>query len=345
MLTAFLNAMPRAETPSSGWRPTRAMRLAVWLPTLLLWLAACAPPSQVRPPAELMTVAVGPEEDLDELARRYLGDPSRKWIIEDFNQIDSVSEGQLVLIPRRDYRPGGLAPDGYQMVPVLAYPDLTAVKSEQTSRIVDGFRRHIEFLQTEGYHVVDIHQLAAFMAFRDTLPPKAVVLTFDDQSRLFYDLIFPILRTQQLPGTLFISPQEVGAEAMADWSQLREMTESGISIQYRFSKELAGPLKPSLFPDRSGLAQIVTTLARERLQIETNIGQTCSYLSYPEGKTASLAIILSDKAGFTGGFNCIGGSNPFYRNQFAIQRDPVKWHETIDSYRNHLKVFKKEDLR
>lgn len=322
-----------------------AMRWAVWLPILMLWLAACAPPAQVRPPVELMTVEVGPEEDLDELARRYLGDASRKWIIKDFNQVDAISEGQLILIPRRNYRPGGLTPDGYQMVPVLAYPELATVKSEQISKIVDCFQRQMQLLQAEDYHVVDIHQLADFMAFKATLTPKAVVLTFDDQSRLFYDLIFPILQTHQIPATLFIDPQVVGTTSMADWSQLREMTDSGIDIQYRFSKVLAGSLKRSHFPDRSGLVQILTTLVNERDRIETNIGQSCRYLAYPEGNTAALVVILAEKAGFTGGFNRIGGSNPFYRHPFAIQRDAVRWDETIDSYRKHLEVFKKEVLR
>jgi hypothetical protein len=292
-----------------------------------------------------MTVAVGPGEDLDELASRYLGDASRKWIIKDYNQIGAVTEGQLILIPRGNYRPGGLTPDGYQTVPVLAYPDLVTVKSEQIAKIVDSFQRQMQFLQTEGYHVVDIHQLTDFLAFKATLPPKAVVLTFDDQSRLFYDLIFPILQEHQIPVTLFIAPPEVGTASMADWSQLKEMSEAGIDIQYRFSKELAGSLDQSHFPDRNRLMQIMTTLVSERDRIEMKIGQPCRYLAYPEGKLAALIVILSEKAGFSGGFNRKAGSNPFYRNRFVIQRDGVRWDEAIDSYRKHLAVFKKEVLR
>ncbi len=344
MRSASLKAMPRTEKPVYGRFP-RAVRLAVCLPFLVLWFAACAPPQQIRPPSELLAISVGPEDNLDELARRYLGAADRKWIIEDFNRIDALHDGQLLLIPRGNYRPGGLGPDGYQMVPVLAYPDLAAVRSEQTSRIVARFRSQMQFLQTEGYHVVDIRQLAAFMAFDATLPPKAVILTFDDQSRLFYDLIFPILRTLKLPGTLFIAPPAVGGEAQADWSQLREMTESGISIQYRFPATVAGTLKPLRFPDRSRLAQIVATLARERIQIETNIGQPCRYLAYAGGKMAALKIMLAEKAGFAGGFNRSGGSNPFYRHRFAVQREPVRWDEAIDSFRKHLDVFKDEALQ
>ena len=48
----------------------------------------------------LMAVSVGPEDDLDELARRHLGSPSRKWIIKDFNQIEDVTEGQLDIYTR-----------------------------------------------------------------------------------------------------------------------------------------------------------------------------------------------------------------------------------------------------
>ncbi len=345
MLTAFLGAITRADHSVAARRLAAFVRLVLWLPVLALLLAACASPRPVRPPSELLAISVGPNENLDDLARRYLGAVDRRWVIQDFNAIDSVAPGQMLLIPRRNYRPGGLAPDGYQMVPVLAYPDLSTVKSEQVSRIADRFRRQMQYLKAEGYHVVDIHQMAAFMAFEITLPPKAVVLTFDDQSRLFYDLIFPILRNQQFPGTLFIAPAAVGTESMATWSQLNEMTESGISIQYRLSRAVAQLLKPTRFPQRSKLDQIVSVLAHDRLAIETHGGQTCRYLAYSGDQKTALKIMLAEKAGFTGGFNLAGGSNPFYRNPFALQREPVGWDEAPDEFRKHLLVFKAEVLR
>ena len=345
MLTAFLGAIPRTDPFSSGSRSIAIVRPVLWLSLLALLLAGCAPPRQVRPPSELLAISVGPEDNLDDLARRYLGAADRRWVIQDFNGIDSAAPGQLVLIPRRNYRPGGLAPDGYQMVPVLAYPDLSTVKSEQVSRIADRFRAQMQYLKSEGYHVVDVHQMAAFMAFDATLPPKAVVLTFDDQSRLFFDLIFPILRTHQFPGTLFIQPGAVGAESMATWGQLSEMMESGISIQYRLPPALAQALKPSRFPDQSELLQIVSDLGRDRREIETRGGQPCHYLVYSGDKMAALKILLAEKAGFKGGFNLAGDSNPFYRNLFALQREAISWDETPENFHKHLQVFKAEVLR
>ncbi len=346
MLTAFLGAMPpRADRFASAGRFAAIVSPMLWLFLLVPWLTACAPPRQVRPPSELLAVAVGPEDNLDDLARRYLGAADRRWIIQDFNGIDSPAPGQLLLIPRRNYRPGGLAPGGYQTVPVLAYPDLSTVKSEQASLIADRFRGQIQYLKAEGYHVVDIHQMAAFMAFDATLPPKAVVLTFDDQSRLFYDLIFPILRTHQFPGTLFITPGAVGAESMATWTQLNEMMEAGIRIQYRLPPALAQGLKPTRFPNQTELAQMVSRLARDRQDIETQGGQPCHYLAYVGDDMAALKIMLAEKAGFKGGFNLAGDSNPFYRNLFAVQRVPVSWDELPERFAKHLQVFKDEVLR
>ncbi len=345
MLTAFLGAIPRADHRVAARRLAALARPLLWLSLLAFLLAACAPPRQVRPPSELLAVSVGAEENLDDLARRYLGTADRRWVIQDFNDVDSASPDQLLLIPRRNYRPGGLAPDGYQMVPVLAYPDLSTVKSEQVSRIADRFRGQMQYLKSEGYRVVDIHQMTAFMAFSATLPSKAVVLTFDDQSRLFYDLIFPILRTHQFPGTLFITPGAVGAESMADWPQLNEMIESGVSIQYRLPRTLAKLLKPGRFPGQSELTQIVSAFVRDRQEIETQGGQPCQYLAYSGDKMSALKILLAEKAGFSGGFNLVGGSNPFYRNRFAVQRQPVSWEEVPENFSRHLHVFKPEVLR
>jgi peptidoglycan/xylan/chitin deacetylase (PgdA/CDA1 family) len=337
--------MPGPENANRGRRAGLGKRVAIWLPILVLVLAACAPPSQVRPPAELIAVPVGPGDTLDELARRHLGKADRSWIIRDFNNIDSVTEGQRLLIPRHNYRPGGLAPDGYQVVPVLAYPDLATVKSEQASRIVDRFRSQMQYLQTRGYHVVDIHQLTEFIAFHATLPPRAVVLTFDDQSRLFYDLIFPILKDLQFSGTLFIRPAAVGAESMATWSQLNEMSASGVAIQCRWDPKLNAALKAAPFPDRARLEQIAAALRRDREMIATSLNQPCQFLAYPGGEVSVLAILLADKAGFSAALDQTGGSNPFYRHPFMIHRQPVAWEADIAAYRKHLEIFEHEALR
>src|SRR6185436_9371991 len=58
------------------------------------------------------------------LARRYLGDPAKAWMIEDYNGTATFTPGREVVIPKRPWNPSGVEPRGYQLVPILCYHNL-----------------------------------------------------------------------------------------------------------------------------------------------------------------------------------------------------------------------------
>src|SRR4051794_32118443 len=46
---------------------------------------------------------------------------------------------------------------------------------------LDNFVAQLDYLQTNGYHVIPLSDLVDYLAGRvDVLPPRAVVITFDD---------------------------------------------------------------------------------------------------------------------------------------------------------------------
>lgn len=67
----------------------------------------------------------------------------------------------------------------------------------------EAFRAQLDVL-AEHYNVVSIDQVLAAVGEGRLLPPRAVLITFDDAYPDFQDLAWPMLRERQLPVILFV---------------------------------------------------------------------------------------------------------------------------------------------
>ena len=67
----------------------------------------------------------------------------------------------------------------------------------------DGLRAHVAFL-AEHYNVVSMNDVYEASLGGAELPPRAVLITFDDAYTDFADLAWPILREHDVPVTLFV---------------------------------------------------------------------------------------------------------------------------------------------
>jgi peptidoglycan/xylan/chitin deacetylase (PgdA/CDA1 family) len=107
-------------------------------------------------------------------------------------------------------------------------------------------------------------------------PTRAAMLTFDDGHASNHALAWPMLRERGMQADFFINPGKVGEAGLADWAQLREMAEHGMSIQshgwnHTYFTEL----------DAAALREDLT---RSRKEIEDRIGRRVNLLAPPGGR-------------------------------------------------------------
>ncbi len=79
-----------------------------------------------------------------------------------------------------------------------------------------AFAAQVAFL-VEHTRVVGMDDLLAAVAGRRTLPPRALLLTFDDAYQEFADVAWPILQHHGLPVTLFVPSGFAHAQAPVFW--------------------------------------------------------------------------------------------------------------------------------
>ena len=75
---------------------------------------------------------------------------------------------------------------------VLSYHDVQDnvdgnLENETTRISTEHLARHFTWLQEHGYHTITVDDILAAQAGKKSLPNKAVLLTFDDGYRSFYN--------------------------------------------------------------------------------------------------------------------------------------------------------------
>jgi biofilm PGA synthesis lipoprotein PgaB len=118
---------------------------------------------------------------------------------------------------------------------VLCYHDVPKKASALEDVPQHIFVKQLEYLKTHGYAVVCPEDILAAQKGQRPLPDKAVLLTFDDAYRSFYDFVYPVLRLYGYPAVLSIvsswieqTPDYVKGKELMSWEQIKEVVESDL---------------------------------------------------------------------------------------------------------------------
>lgn len=99
------------------------------------------------------------------------------------------------------------------------------------------FERDMQFLERNGYTTIDADQMAAYLTGQASVPDRAVMLTFDDGPRNFFEVAFPLLGKYGQKAVIFIAPalhNDAGDDLDSSWarpmtwSQLLQIHASGL---------------------------------------------------------------------------------------------------------------------
>jgi peptidoglycan/xylan/chitin deacetylase (PgdA/CDA1 family) len=96
------------------------------------------------------------------------------------------------------------------------------------------FTQHLQVLKENHYNVISIEDYSCFLEHQKTIPPNAVVITFDDGYRSFYEKAYPLLKKQGFPATNFVVVSYIDFDYPAlpflTWQQMKEMKSEGFSF-------------------------------------------------------------------------------------------------------------------
>lgn len=98
-----------------------------------------------------------------------------------------------------------------------------------TNVSIADFETHLAWLVEHNYQVLTLSDAIDYLA-SDRSAKKTAVITIDDGYKSFFENGMPILAKYNLPATLFINTETVGAGDYMDWSALKNASNKHIEI-------------------------------------------------------------------------------------------------------------------
>jgi peptidoglycan/xylan/chitin deacetylase (PgdA/CDA1 family) len=183
-------------------------------------------------------------------------------------------------------------------VPVLCYHQVRDWRAKDSKGAKDvpvaQFRDQIKMLADSGYHTILPDQLYAYLATGAPLPPKPVMLTFDDTDLDQYTTAKPELDKYGFKGVFFIMTVSLGRPRYMSKAQVKELSDDGHVIgshtwDHHNVKKYQGD-------------DWVTQIEKPTKTLEEITGKKINYFAYPFGLWNPEAIPELKKRGFVGAF-------------------------------------------
>jgi len=196
-------------------------------------------------------------------------------------------------------------------------PPITSVKPER-------FKQHIQYLVDHKFNVWPLSKALRHLASNRPLPPKTVVITFDDAYKSVYTEAFPILKSYQLPFTIFVTTSYISDDNLnfMSWDQLREIKLSGGELGNHTDRHAHLIRRKNNETRHQWRTRVRNEIVTAQTILKAQTGNSLNAVAYPYGEySTELKIILRE----LGYFGLGQHSGVMYRQSdfLAIPRFPI----------------------
>jgi peptidoglycan/xylan/chitin deacetylase (PgdA/CDA1 family) len=189
----------------------------------------------------------------------------------------------------------------------LAYDDIPA-----------AFEAQLDWLQASGYTTILPRDLAAHWDRGVPLPPRPVILTFDDGDSSWTRTILPNLTRRGMVGEFYLTLTAIADHAIT-WAEVRELASAGMGIGahdvHHVQLAMLGPTRPPASPTTMWFE-----VSEARAIIGREIGKLPDSMAYVGGGYDAELIALVKRAGYTTARSIIRGivQNPADRDLLRV---------------------------
>ncbi|MGY3945643.1 poly-beta-1,6-N-acetyl-D-glucosamine N-deacetylase PgaB [Aeromonas tecta] len=242
---------------------------------------------------------------------------------------------------------------------VLCYHDIIDLKLTPDRKLYpqtmrrDTLIRHFNWIRQQGYQPVSFQQILDAKAGKAPLPPKAILLSFDDGYESFYRLVYPLLKLYQYPAVFALvgswldvprdkmvpyGDDKLPRDYFVGWPQIQEMQASGLVeiASHTFASHFGlranpqGNVQPAVTTagwSPKGYESQVQYRARLKADFETSsqqirqhLGQSPRIMVWPYGAFNEVALAVAKDAGMPYTFTLDDGVNRLAESGSQVRR-------------------------
>ena len=195
----------------------------------------------------------------------------------------------------------------------------------------EDFRDQLDYLREEGYTAISMLDYMKAKKGKAELPPRPVILTFDDGYESNYTTLLPILESYGMKATVYMVTNDIGLPGYLTWDELRDMQERGIEIGSHTANH-----QPLTEMDCSRQEE---EMRLSKLLLEWNGIHTVFSFSYPNGAYDSGMPELLAQNGYLTAVTGDAGLNTFQTDPYLLQRINIP-HPRFGRMEFRLRLFK-----
>lgn len=232
---------------------------------------------------------------------------------------------------------------GKRRVPILMYHEVSPVSEagfEKYTVTPHTFALQMAVLEWLGYQAITLDLLHEHWTLGHPLPPKPVVITFDDGFQGCADYAVPILMGHGFTATFYLVAGLIGGRSewlrpdrsfdlpLMDWATVRAVEAAGFTLG---SHTVSHPRLAELRRE-----QCVEELRVSREILEAGLGRPVLHFAYPYGSYDRQVRDLTFAAGYSTACSVRIGAAETGDDLLALRRVPISGLDDIAAFRARL---------
>jgi peptidoglycan/xylan/chitin deacetylase (PgdA/CDA1 family) len=280
-------------------------------------------------------------ESLRSIAGNLLGHEDRDWVIGEYNEVTRAEPGQPLVIPLKSRNPIGVRGGEYQTIPILCYHRFGTGGGRMTVS-AERFAAQLDWLDRNGYRVVRLADLAAYLKGEQPLPKRSVVITIDDGYESTYRLAYPLLRKHNFPATVFVYTDFIGMGDALTWPQLQELSESGLVEIQAHSKSHRNLIERSAQETDELYRQAIDQETRiPRDLLERKLSNTVRHFALPFGDANETVLASLTRQNYNLAVTVNPGGNAFFSQPLMLRRTMIFGDHDLDAFKAKLETSRR----
>jgi len=178
------------------------------------------------------------------------------------------------------------------------------------------FDEEMKLLHDWGYTTITTELLIKAIAEGADLPPRPIIITFDDGHLNNYTTAFPIMKKYGFTGIVYIVGNYLGADQYMNIDQIKEMAAAGWEVG---SHSISHQDLTTLDPERQRYE-----IVESRTLLQNALGVPVLTIAYPFGISNSGVVDYARFAGYIGGMSLGFTYDQGVSNLYTMQRRDIK---------------------
>jgi peptidoglycan/xylan/chitin deacetylase (PgdA/CDA1 family) len=211
-------------------------------------------------------------------------------------------------------------------VPILLYHHVAVSPVNSPYYVApDKFEDEMRLLHNWGYTSIPIELLVKAINEGAELPPRPVIISFDDGDTDVYTNAFPIMQKYGFTGLFYLVSNRLGVDGYVTKEQIKEMVDAGWEIG---SHSMNHVDLRTVQDDGIMYGEVI----QSKLDLEAALGIPIQTFAYPFGSIGN-SVPYVHKAGYIAAVGALGyGPEQTKGNLFVLQRSEIQGKEDAKTF-------------